>query len=293
MEYRDKQQQQKATLFERFDRRRHLYLWLAVGLYLLINNGINASSVWMEHNRDGNPGIALWEPIVWEYTSALSTLILLPLLFSMARRFPPKMTRIGQQILLHFGASLVLSLLHVALMVWMRELIYLMLDNHYQFGPLVREFFYEYRKDAWGYLFFYSLYQIYLFIYSRLRGEAELIGSQQANENQPVPDHLLVRKLDKEFLVKVEDIDYLESAGNYVNLYSGGRIYPLRATLATTLERLQGKGFSRIHRSYGVNHNAIDNIRYLPSGDGEIQLKNGQALSLSRRYKDDFKRQFH
>jgi DNA-binding LytR/AlgR family response regulator len=101
-----------------------------------------------------------------------------------------------------------------------------------------------------------------------------------------------VRKLDKEFLVKVDDIDWLESSGNYVNLHSKGRIYPLRATLANTVDLLQHKGFSRIHRSLAINHHAIHSISYDPSGDGEILLNSGEKLNLSRRFKDEFRARF-
>lgn len=112
------------------------------------------------------------------------------------------------------------------------------------------------------------------------------------NQNSTSPEHFLVRKLDKEFLVKVVDIDWLESSGNYVNLHSKGRIYPLRATLANTVELLQHKGFSRIHRSLAVNHHAIHSISYDPSGDGEILLNSGERLNLSRRFKDEFRARF-
>lgn len=81
----------------------------------------------------------------------------------------------------------------------------------------------------------------------------------------------------------------MESAGNYVNLHSGGRIYPLRSTLADLSKRLAEKGFCRTHRSYAVNFSAIDHITYQPSGDGKITLRNGSVVALSRRYKDEFK----
>jgi DNA-binding LytR/AlgR family response regulator len=41
------------------------------------------------------------------------------------------------------------------------------------------------------------------------------------------PQRFLVRKLGKEFLVAVNDIERLEAQGNYVNLHVRGRAYPL------------------------------------------------------------------
>lgn len=274
--------------FEHFDRHPRRYVALLLMVYLFLNNSINATSVWMEHSRNGVPEIDLWEPFVWEYSSALSTLILAPLLFAWFARLPLRLNHLKRQLLLHLLGTLVFALLHVSVMVALREIVYAMAGGSYEFGPLVREFFYEYRKDAWGYFSWLVLYQLYQFIYSRLKGEARPVDEHE-DSRSAVPEHFLVRKLDREFLVRTNDIEYLESSGNYVNLHSHGRIYPLRATLAELSNRLQSKGFSRIHRSYAVNHNAIDSISYQNSGDGEIQLKSGVKLNLSRRYKDAFK----
>ena len=280
------------SVFQRFDRRPVLYSYLLLALYFFINAAINASSVWLEHSRDGSSNLQLWEPIVWEYSSAISTLLLLPLLFWWFNRYPLQLSAIRRQLLAHLLGSLLFSLLHVGLMVAMRELVYLWQGGNYNFGPLVREFFYEYRKDAWGYVSFVIGYQLLLFVYSRIKGEAHQLDSAEDIDTTPpakAPEHFLVKKLDKEFLIRTDDIEWLEASGNYVNLHSKGRIYPLRATLSNTLLQLSSKGFSRIHRSLAVNHNAIESISYDSSGDGDILLKGGQQLALSRRYKDAFR----
>jgi hypothetical protein len=301
-------------IFNRFDRYEKQYVMLCLGLYVFINNTINASSDWMEATRDNNiPEFSFWEPFCWEYSSALSTLLLFPILIWWFRRVPFELSRLRRFLLLHLVGTVVFSALHVSLMVLFRELVYALVGGNYNFGAVASEFFYEYRKDAWGYLFLMALYYIYRFIYARLKGEASLISQQhkaplivssnqnyesvEQNSDEPLfsenssnaPDHLLVKKLDKEFLVKVADIEWLEAAGNYVNLHSGGRIYPLRSTLVALLPRIDSKGFARIHRSYGVNINLIESIASLPSGDGEVHLQGGQTLSLSRRYKEAFK----
>ncbi len=281
------------TLIERIDKHKVLYGYLAIAAYLLINNTINVSTVWMEHSRDGNPGIGLWEPITWEYSSAISSFVLLPLLFWMFQRFPLRFGAIKRQLMIHLAGTLVFSIAHVTIMVSLRELVYWLMGGNYDFGNWSREFFYEYQKDAWGYVFWLFIYQMVQFIYSRLKGEASPIAESEEQATtqfeQQTPQHFLLKKLDQEFLVKVSEIEWIESAGNYVNLHSKGRIYPLRATLSNICDRLQQTGFSRIHRSHAVNHTAIEHISYQPSGDGEVQLKSGLKLNLSRRYKDNFK----
>lgn len=278
------------TLFERFEQRKKTFLTVIIFSYIFINNTINASSDWMETTRDGTPEFALWEPFVWEYSSAFGSLLILPFLFWLWQKLPRTITRLPQQIAIHLSLSIIFSIVHVTIMVWVRKLIYWQVGSQYEFGPLLREFLYEYRKDLWGYLFFLIAFYLFNAIYSRLKGEANLIEQESAaTPNQDVPEHLIVKKLDREFLVKVDEIDWMEASGNYVNLYAGGRIYPLRSTLSQLTERLAKRNFSRVHRSHAVNHGAIEHIRYLPSGDGEIQLKNGTRLNLSRRYKDDLK----
>ena len=277
----------------RFDRHRVLYVYLALAVYLFINNTINAVSVWEDYNRGGPASIQLWEPFVWEYTSALSVLALFPFLLFAFRRNPPRLTHFGQLLGWHLLATLVFSAAHVILMVLLRKLAYALDGGNYNFGPWLPEFWYEYRKDAWGYAIYFSMYHVFRLAYSRLKGEASLIAENEPATNSPtapaVPQHFLVKKLDKEFLIRVADIEWIESSGNYVNLHSRGRIYPLRGTLTTIAERLAPAGFSRIHRGLVVNHNAIEHISIQPSGDGEVQLQSGKLLNLSRRYRDGFK----
>lgn len=286
------------SALQTFDQRPWFYSALVFAFYLLINNGINASSVWMEYSRDPANRLRWWEPWVWEYTSALSTFLIAPALVWLFRRWPLRFQGLPQQLFVHGVASLLFCLCHVALMVALRKLIYGLQHLNYDFGPLLRELFYEYRKDVWGYLFLLLLFHGAQFIYVRLKGDAMLIATASNDDNfanskaSTAPAHFLVRKLDKEFLVRVADIEWLAAAGNYVNLYSQGRIYPLRATLANTVELLQSQGFSRVHRSHAVNHQAIHSIRYDNSGDGEILLHSGDTLALSRRYKEAFKNQF-
>ncbi len=291
-------ERQKRWL-NRFEQHKNRYLLLALSAYLLVNGAINASSVLIEDGRDGVRDMHIWEPIIWELTSAISVLILLPMLFWFFRRYPLQFANIKLQILRHVFASIVFSLAHVVMMVAMREGVYWLMDGNYDFSPWLRELWYEYRKDAWGYVSWLVVYHLASALYARIKGEASLIKDSEDNaealepqvngKSSQAPEHFLVRKLDKEFLLKVADVEWLESSGNYVNLYLHGRIYPLRGTLTQTLQRIEAKGFSRIHRSYAVNHQAIDNIQYAASGDGTVTLKSGHQLPISRRYKVEFK----
>jgi hypothetical protein len=299
---------------ETISQRPLLYAWLIYAVFILLNNSIEANTVWLEHSRNPLNTLDWWEPWLWEISSAFSTLLLAPLLFLSFDRQPLRFGQPLQQCIWHFGVSLLFCLAHVALMVGMRELVYGWTGDEYHFGPIARELWYEYRKDVWGYLNLLVTYQLIAMVWRRLRGEASVLAaaetdapqndltdatqdashsqsnSQSQKEQQFRPlQHLLVKKLDKEFLLEVSAIEYLEACGNYVNLHSQGRIYPLRSTLANLIEQLGTQGFSRVHRSFAVNHTLVAELSYEPSGDGEIRLKSGVTVPLSRRYKDEFR----
>ncbi|SEA47674.1 LytR/AlgR family response regulator transcription factor [Alkalimonas amylolytica] len=275
--------------------------YLLFSLFLAINAAVNVSSIWTEHQRDPASDLLLWQPILWEYSSTVSTLLCSPLLFWWFKHHPLQFQAPVRQLWQHFAASVLFSLSHIGLMVLLRHWIYGWMGSSYQFGPLSRELLYEYRKDVWAYVVFLCGYQLARFVYSRLQGEAYQLDTEDAGEASSkeniesidgaskVPGYFLVKKLDKEYLIRVEDIAWLEANGNYVNLHSQGRIYPLRSTLAATLENLHQAGFCRVHRSLAVNLSYIDSISYQSSGDGSILLKTGQQLNLSRRYKEQFK----
>ena len=151
--------------------------------YFLINGTLLATSVIMETKRKEGPlPFQMWEPFVWEYSSAISVLMLFPLLLLLLRLIPFDWLSIKRSFLYYFLASVVFSLCHVALMVGMRECVYFFMDGNYNFGDFWFELFYEYRKDLWSFIFFIIVINGYQFILSRLQGEANPVA-QSEDEN--------------------------------------------------------------------------------------------------------------
>src|SRR3546814_10190700 len=79
------------------------------------------------------------------------------------------------------------------------------------------------------------------------------------------PERFLVRKLNREFLVAAADIEWLQAAGNYVNLRVRGHDYPLRITIAGIEAKLDPARFARIHRSYVANLRSEEHTSELQS----------------------------
>jgi len=101
-------------------------------------------------------------------------------------------------------------------------------------------------------------------------------------------DRFVVKSGGRVYFVRAEEIDWIESAGNYVKLHVGGETHLLRETMTAIEAQLDPEAFFRIHRCHIVN---IERVRELqPSFNGEyvVFLKNGARLTLSRGYRDKF-----
>jgi two-component system LytT family response regulator len=85
-------------------------------------------------------------------------------------------------------------------------------------------------------------------------------------------------------LVLTEEIDWIGSAGHYLELHAGEETHLIREQLYRLEARLDPEKFVRIHRSAIVNLDSIKSLHPLFNGDHIIVLKNGKELNLSRTY---------
>ena len=98
-----------------------------------------------------------------------------------------------------------------------------------------------------------------------------------------------MRKLGRDFLVAANDIEWLQAAGNYVNLRVRGHDYPSRSTVAGIQARLDPRRFARIHRSYIVSLEQVASIEPMDTGEARVHLKDGGVLPCSRRYRQELR----
>lgn len=265
---------------------------VAFWVLLTLLNGIANSLTMLIDLRRSNLDFADWEPAVWEWSSGLVWLALVPAIVWFTRRFPVHWDNVGRRLALHLAASVVASLAHVAGMVALRMLVYATRSMEYGFGPWPTELLYEWLKDVRSYALMVSMIEVYRFVLRRLQGEASLLDRPDVGEPvEPVerPDRFLVRKLGREFLVAAADIEWLQAAGNYVDLHLHGRVYPLRSTIGGIEAKLDPARFARIHRSYIVNLDRIASIEPLDTGDARIHLHDGTVVPCSRRYRSALK----
>lgn len=100
-------------------------------------------------------------------------------------------------------------------------------------------------------------------------------------------NRILVKNTDKNIFVDVSDIEWIESAGNYVKLHTPNHSHMIRSSLKNLQSKLNPLRFVRIHRSWMVNIEQVKEIEPWFSGDSKVTLSNGKTLRLSRNYKDN------
>ncbi|GAB2622906.1 LytTR family DNA-binding domain-containing protein [Novilysobacter erysipheiresistens] len=263
-----------------------------VGLWVLlaaINCAGNAITVNIDMANSGLD-VARWEPWVWECSSGLTWLALIPLLLRFDRRFPLRVGAFRRSVPGHLLFTVPFSLLHVLGMVALRELAYAAMGGNYDFGGWAEAWGYEYLKDVRTYMSFIAVVYLYRFVLRRWQGEAGFISEGREDiPAEPVADRFLVKKLGREFLVKVDQIDWIEASGNYVNLHVGDRVYPLRETMAGIAQKLDGQGFARVHRGAIVNLDRVREIEPFDTGDARAHLTGGGTVAVSRRYRQALK----
>jgi two-component system, LytTR family, response regulator len=122
----------------------------------------------------------------------------------------------------------------------------------------------------------------------RLRGGPQLRADLATllEQLRPQPSgHIPVRVGQRTELVKIENIDWIESAGNYVTLHVGAQEHLLRETLSELESRLPPRQFVRVHRTAIVNLDRIQSLVPTPHGDHRLILRDGRELTLSRTYR--------
>ena len=268
--------------------------WWEVGMVLgfaltgfLANVGIEV----IERGR-GGAEVSWLEPVVLEGTSHLAVMLLFPLILWFDHRNTIRANNWRRSLLAHALFSVAFSLGHVTLMYWSRVLAFSASSRlgTYHWENWLSEFTYEYLKDFRAYLLIIVIVYLYRFVLRRLQGEAGFLDEPQDEEPATgISDRFLVKKLGREFLVRIDEIDWIESSGNYVNLHVGDRVYPLRETMTRIDERLLPLGFQRVHRSAIVNLDRVAEIVAFDTGDGEARLQTDARVPVSRRFRQELK----
>ena len=89
--------------------------------------------------------------------------------------------------------------------------------------------------------------------------------------------------------VPVNEIIWIDAAGDYMCVHTDKNTYILRQTMKQLEETLDPRKFVRTHRSIIVNQFYVDKFCSQLNGEYYLILKNGKELKVSRSYKDKVK----
>jgi hypothetical protein len=270
---------------------KHLLAWrIALTAILLTAIALaNAFSEVSDYARFGD-ALPILEPLVWEFSSVILIGALIPGVAWLLRRVPFDARSWYRCVPLHLLATLPFSIVHVAGMVGLRKLAYALAGSSYHFGPALSGWVYEYRKD----FVTYWIIVAFLAAGGAWRYWRRMHAERLAAEPRSAPPQasaveslyrLVVRKLNREFILDVAGIVRLESNGNYVTVHAHAATYQLRGSLAGLAQRLDPRRFVQIHRSQIVNVDHVREIQPWDHGDYRVLLDDGSFVNFSRRYR--------
>jgi two-component system, LytTR family, response regulator len=117
------------------------------------------------------------------------------------------------------------------------------------------------------------------------------IAAALADLGRPAHDYakrLAIKGDGRVILVDVDEVDRLETAGNYVEVHSGARHHLVRETMASLEARLDPARFVRVSRSSIVNAARVRELQPMFNGDFVVVLRDGTKVAGSRRYRAAF-----
>jgi two-component system LytT family response regulator len=113
----------------------------------------------------------------------------------------------------------------------------------------------------------------------------EALADMEPN-GRPVDDRLAIKDSGRILRVPLDEILWIDAAGDYMCVHTGADTHVLRATMRELEGRLDPRRFQRIHRSTIVNIARVRELRSHLNGEYFLILDSGQQLKLSRSYKD-------
>lgn len=118
------------------------------------------------------------------------------------------------------------------------------------------------------------------------RGEVPARGPEPERQKaNTYVDRFVVQSRRRIFFLQVDEVDWFESAGNYVMIHARGDAYMNRTTMNQLEQGLDPKKFARIHRETIVQVTRVREIN--PTWhDFKVTLTDGTVRNMSRNFRD-------
>jgi two-component system LytT family response regulator len=118
------------------------------------------------------------------------------------------------------------------------------------------------------------------------RVRAQLAAIREAPAEPALPDprpisRLMVKAGDRVIFIPREQIDWIESAGNYVILHAGGERHIIRETMSTLERGLPATEFVRLNRSLLVSISRVIELKLNAQGGYYALLQGGTKANIT------------
>ena len=144
------------------------------------------------------------------------------------------------------------------------------------------------------------------FTHERLRTAIERVREQSQMKQQGTgagngnskgvnfyTNRIVFKSRGRILFMPVSDIRWIGAEGNYVRLSTATETHLLRETMAHLEERLDPRGFLRVHRSFIVNLKYVKEVRREANGDSVVIMDSGHKVALGRSYRASLNEQLH
>lgn len=102
--------------------------------------------------------------------------------------------------------------------------------------------------------------------------------------NERFLSHVMVKTRGRLIRLKMSDVTWIESQGNYLALHAGEAVYLIREPITSFCARLDPAHFIRVHRGIIVALNSVRDLSPLSGGDAALTLHDETKLRVSRTY---------
>jgi len=93
-----------------------------------------------------------------------------------------------------------------------------------------------------------------------------------------------VRSAGRVVLVPARDVEAIEADGNYMRLHCAGQSHTIRETMDELVGSLDPQRFIRVHRSWVVNVDQIQELQSWFHGAHSLVLRHGRRVPVGRKY---------
>ena len=118
---------------------------------------------------------------------------------------------------------------------------------------------------------------------------SELVNEYQRTAAPETPRYIqriLVRQPTRVFFVPTSRVSRIETADNYLKIFTATDSHLIRGTMREIEQRLDPNQFVRIHRRTLVNLDCVEEIGVSAPGEYAVRLTDGTSHRVGRNYRD-------